>query len=455
MDSWPLYVQAATPGTAFTTLWNSYSSGFNGTYGWTRVQVPLTSYINKKVRLAFYNYRSQNIWVDKIGVGGIMPGAPKRAYPPETGFITALRPTLTVTNAVHAENFLLTYQFEVYSDASLSTLAAQVPVVAAGSGSTSWPLDINLVDNARYWWRCRAWYGTNAGPWMPTATFYINSGGTPPLTVTLAAPATESVAPDTNTLFSWFAGVDPDAGDFIQFYDFQVDNDPAFGTPEMDDSLVMAGFLNPLPYATVSAPLGQFAGAQNLERGVRYYWRVRSQDGHGMVGPWSSQPRSFYFGSLPVVLGTVTGQVELESYRGLAGGGTGSRLVTFKATDAGNNILGTWNLPLNYAGGLACFSLTNVPVSATHLSAKTAWTLRKRLSVNLSSGPSVANFHGPDLLRGGDLDGSNTVDANDYLTLANAWYLDNPGADIDGDGMVGTDDYFILTSHWHQTGDPE
>ncbi|MCX6904949.1 MAG: fibronectin type III domain-containing protein, partial [Verrucomicrobia bacterium] len=276
----------------WSTVWNvSYTSAGS----WTRVQVSLAAYVNRRIRLNFYT-TSSSVWLDKVGVGGIMPGAPTRAYPAETGFIMALRPSLMVTNAVHAENFLLTYQFEVYSDASLSTLAAQVPIVAAGAKTTSWPLDINLADNARYWWRCRAWSGTNAGPWMPTATFFINSGGTPPLEVTLASPANESVVPDTNTLFCWYAGVDPDVGDFIQFYDFQVDNDPAFNAPKIDDSVMMAGFVNPLPYVWVAVPLGQFSGTPNLQQGSRYFWRARSQDGHGMLGPWSTPQRSFYFG---------------------------------------------------------------------------------------------------------------------------------------------------------------
>jgi hypothetical protein len=190
-------------------MWNSYDRGYSGSYGWTRVQVSLQAYVNKKVRLAFFTTRTPSLHLDKVGVGGIMPGAPTLAYPAEASLITALRPTLTVSNSVHAENFSLTYRFEVYSDAGLSNLVAQVPLVSPGASTTSWTVDINLTDNARYWWRCQASYGTNAGPWMPMATFYVNSLGLPPLQVVLAAPATGTVLPDTNALFSWYAGVDP------------------------------------------------------------------------------------------------------------------------------------------------------------------------------------------------------------------------------------------------------
>jgi hypothetical protein len=211
-----------------------------------------------------------------------------------------------VTNAVHAENFPLTYQFEVYSDAGLTNLVAQVPLVASGVGTTSWPLDINLADNARYWWRCRAWYSTNAGPWMPTATFYVNSLGLPPLQVVLASPASASVIPNTNTLFSWFAGVDP-SGDFIHLYNFQVDSDPAFGSPKLNGTLGMSGLVDPLSDVTISVPLGTYNGTQNLQPGVTYHWRVQAEDGHGQIGPWSGAWDFVLAGTAPApVRATIT-----------------------------------------------------------------------------------------------------------------------------------------------------
>jgi len=42
---------------------------------WTRVQVSLANYVNQKVRFNFYSSGSTT-WIDKVGVGGIMPGAP-------------------------------------------------------------------------------------------------------------------------------------------------------------------------------------------------------------------------------------------------------------------------------------------------------------------------------------------------------------------------------------------
>jgi len=58
-------VQVYAPGLGWTTLW---SSGANPGQ-WSRVQVPLASYVNRQIRLAFYTtaYYS-GIYIDKIAV---------------------------------------------------------------------------------------------------------------------------------------------------------------------------------------------------------------------------------------------------------------------------------------------------------------------------------------------------------------------------------------------------
>jgi len=145
----------------------------------------------------------------------------------------------------------------------------------------------------------------------------------------------------------------------------------------------------------------------------------------------------------------IAGLVELEAFVGA------SRTVTFKATGATNNMLQIWNLALHFTNGVASYVLTNVPPATAHLSAKTAWHLRKRLDVTFASGVSTMNFIGSASLLGGDFDESNRADMADYFALATAWYTPAAAADIDGSGFVDLDDYFLLASHWSWEGDPE
>ena len=151
----------------------------------------------------------------------------------------------------------------------------------------------------------------------------------------------------------------------------------------------------------------------------------------------------------------VSGTVELEHFVGPAHDGAGNRTVTFIASDDATNKLKTVDLALDFTGGAAAFTLTNLPVAMTHLSAKTAWTLRTRLSATFTNGAAVVNFTGDNALLGGDFDNSNLVDIEDYFQLAAVWYRPDAAADIDGSGLVDVDDYFILASHWYLEGDPE
>ena len=158
---------------------------------------------------------------------------------------------------------------------------------------------------------------------------------------------------------------------------------------------------------------------------------------------------------LTVIDQTVDGAVQMEFYAGLAGNGVGNRTVALKGTDATNGALATWNLPLNFTNRTASFTLAHAPLGLAHLSAKTAWHLRKRLGVSFTNGLATVNFTGADQLAAGDIDGSNVVDLGDYFILAGAWYTPNAAADLDGSGWVDWEDYFLMTEHWLQTGDAQ
>ena len=163
--------------------------------------------------------------------------------------------------------------------------------------------------------------------------------------------------------------------------------------------------------------------------------------------------------TLMVQLLRVRGYVGLGDYVGPARDYRGTRTVTFTATDNAGTVLRTWSQSLAfspdyYGPSAALFSLMDVPLDATHISAKTAWTLRKRLDLTFNNGLAKAMFTADSLLRGGDFDNSNKVDEGDYAIMAGAWYTSNPAADLDGSGLVDIEDYFLMADHWSQEGDP-
>jgi hypothetical protein len=135
---------------------------------------------------------------------------------------------------------------------------------------------------------------------------------------------------------------------------------------------------------------------------------------------------------------------------------TVSRQVVFKATDGQGTVLKTWTVNVEFvnANGTATGSylLTDVPVETANLSAKTAWHLRQKLAVQFDqSGQAEVNFQ----LLGGDLNGSNSVNIQDYAVLRAHWQTDHAVADINGDGMVQLLDYTLLRTNWFKVGDEE
>jgi len=152
---------------------------------------------------------------------------------------------------------------------------------------------------------------------------------------------------------------------------------------------------------------------------------------------------------------SVSGQVEMEGFAGSAGTGAGSRMVTFKATDISGTVLAQWNLILNFTSGVASYACNGVPTNTVRFSAKTAWSLRKRLPVSFPTSSTIANFTSGSKLPAGDIDGSNRVDLEDYFQMASVWHIADSVSDINGSGLVYLDDYTLMAARWYQVGDPE
>jgi hypothetical protein len=269
--------------------------GFNSDWsgGWTKRQVSLAGYVNKKIRLIFRTWSiygttpGNDLVIDNIGIGEWTPSAPSLNAPAHLSVVGVNRPTLTVNNAVSFQGSPLSYRFEVYSDASLSNLASQVPVVAAGSGTTSWQVDVDLRNNTQYWWRSRASDGTNIGPWSGIYSFYVNETNNPPRPVVFALPAGRWIMADLSGVVAWYPTTDPDEGDWIRQYHLQVDNDPSFASPEIDqDGLAPAA----APASTnwiIAYAMNSLPGATNLVRDTIYYCRIRAKDSRYLYSSWS------------------------------------------------------------------------------------------------------------------------------------------------------------------------
>ncbi len=113
-------------------------------------------------------------------------------------------PVLVVENAPDPDGNVLSYEFEVYEDAALSTLLYAGTEPEDSDGETEHSSAAGFPENAIVYWRARATDGGAIGPWSRTSEFFMdavnNRPGTPqplyPVNTTVPGPTPPlSVAP--------------------------------------------------------------------------------------------------------------------------------------------------------------------------------------------------------------------------------------------------------------------
>jgi nitrous oxidase accessory protein NosD len=133
-----------------------------------------------------------------------------------------------------------------------------------------------------------------------------------------------------------------------------------------------------------------------------------------------------------------------------------TRTVVFVMTDSLSQVLESRPVAVDFVGGTGTAVLTGIPGATAFISAKTQWTLRRRLPCVFDADNNAeVNFTGASLLRGGDLNGDNIVNLVDYNILNANWFTTSATADISGDGVVNVFDYNVLNSNWFTLGDPQ
>ncbi|HEY5998126.1 MAG TPA: PKD domain-containing protein [bacterium] len=155
------------------------------------------------------------------------PGTPTVLNPAAGGEVWSTSPDLALNAPVDADGDALSYDFEVYAEAALTTHVA----FASGGGAT-WTVSATLVDDRSYWWRARAVdeHGAASG-WSEAQSFFVNVRGyNNPPTILVARPAAAE-APSNAVSFEvrWTDG-DPDSAALVSLY-YDDDGDGFDGTP--------------------------------------------------------------------------------------------------------------------------------------------------------------------------------------------------------------------------------
>lgn len=139
--------------------------------------------------------------------------------------------------------------------------------------------------------------------------------------------------------------------------------------------------------------------------------------------------------------------VELQGFTGA------TRAVTFVATGGASK---TWTKTVSFTASTGSVILEDVPAGTTAISAKTAWTLRSKVTTAFSpEGVGSAALTGAKKLLAGDINGDNVVNTFDYSILRFNFTTTNSVADITGDGGVATGDYNLQRVNFYKIGDAQ
>ncbi len=220
------------------------------------------------------------------------PTTPILANPSSGSGVNVFTPTLSVHDATDPDRDILTYDFEVYSDSGLTTLVTSTTGVPETSQITSWTVPMALTENQTYYWRSRAFDSKLYSPWMPQASFMVNTANDAPGAPTISAPAEGSTVTTLTPILAVVNATDPDSPSLT--YDFEV-------------------YLNSALVTTVSGVPGDSSGitsvtiTKNLTDNTLYQWRARAFDGQ-LYGPWTSMAN--FAVHLPQT--GITAEIELE-----------------------------------------------------------------------------------------------------------------------------------------------
>ncbi|MFZ5571308.1 MAG: carboxypeptidase regulatory-like domain-containing protein [Thermodesulfobacteriota bacterium] len=207
------------------------------------------------------------------------PSVPVILAPALDAGVDTRSPVLQVENSTDADGDTLTYEFEVFTDDSLTEKVASQTGVVQGTDATGWTLPMELDDNTAYTFRVRARDAVSASLWA-YGRFFVNTENDPPTAPRPDTPADGRNVDSVTPMLRALAGIDPD-------------DDPVTHTVEIYTDVAMTELLIEGPgWVTDSGRTVAFqvADPQLIDQ-TTYYWRVIARDSLG--AETEGQPASF------------------------------------------------------------------------------------------------------------------------------------------------------------------
>jgi hypothetical protein len=217
------------------------------------------------------NHGAASNWVSAsffVRTANSAPTSPTVNGPVNAGSVATFTPTLTVNNAVDPDHDPLMYRFEIDTVNTFDSANKQASgLVAEGTTVTTW-VPSALAEDTTYYWRAKANDGITDGPWMATASFFVNTVNEPPTVPTLNNPANGGQVTVLAPTLTVNASTDPDH-DAIT-YEYAVFSNSGLTT---------------LVTSTTGAGASWIVD-RNLSDNTWYWWQAQARDVHGLASGW-------------------------------------------------------------------------------------------------------------------------------------------------------------------------
>ena len=199
-------------------------------------------------------------WSDWASLGYRMNSAPTApsAIHPINNEVVAI-PALGITNSTDAEEDAVTYRFDLYEDAGLTTRLDSALSVAPGTDTTSWTVSVTLPDNGQYWWTVIAHDGYESSPAVGPNSFLVNTQNDAPGAFSLLSPSDSTEVATLTPLLDWASALDPDPIDTARYAVYLDTPDPGVQIIEVDTATT-------------------YQITTNLTDNTTYYWKVVATD---------------------------------------------------------------------------------------------------------------------------------------------------------------------------------
>jgi hypothetical protein len=203
------------------------------------------------------------------------PNKPVISYPPDNGTVDTVTPFLEMVGATDPDQEVLTYAFEIYADAALTTLVTEISgLVVPQSGIAGWVVDKALTHGEVYYWRARVTDGQGTISETSPAMFTVNILNHAPVAPTIHYPLVDTEVTATDVTLRVQNATDTD-GDAV-LYRFEIDTKSDFTSRNKKTSDLIAE-----EFETTGWPVS------NLKENTTYYWRAMATDSQA-CSPWAT-----------------------------------------------------------------------------------------------------------------------------------------------------------------------